>query len=216
MLDLKGKGKAPEEPPTAEPENPQLIRITSNGKITSWVAFALDFLEKHEDIPIVLHTLPAPPKPASQPTLDDALAPAKAAASRLSVVTSTIPRLISVVEIIKREYVKKLELQHLSTLTGLHQYNEMGTLEDLGLGSPEPQESEDARRSEAIAAALEGKTHLKLKHTPFMKITLSRTALVDLPTTTTYQPPLMRTLSKSAKARAKRRERKATDGVEVD
>ncbi|KAJ7269620.1 hypothetical protein C8J57DRAFT_1468637 [Mycena rebaudengoi] len=170
VLNRKGKGKTPEEPPTAKPENPQLIRIVSNGKTTAWIAFALDFLEVCS----------------------------RAAAPRVSVVTSTISRLISVVEIIKREYVKKLELQHSSTLTGLHRYNEMGTLEDLGLGSPESQESEDAR-PEAIAAALEGKTHLKMKDTPFMKITLSRTVLIPAASD--------ENLSKSAKARAKRREK---------
>ena len=47
--------------------------------------------------------------------------------------TTLIPRLVSVVEIIKREYVKKLDpaLAEKGCLAGLHQYNEVGALEDL-------------------------------------------------------------------------------------
>jgi hypothetical protein len=71
-----------------------------------------------------------------------------------------VPRLISVVEIIKREYMKKLELEHSSSLLGLHQYNEIGTLEELGIGAPDPglPQDADSLRSQAIVAALEGKT----------------------------------------------------------
>ena len=47
--------------------------------------------------------------------------------------TSTVSRLISVVEIIKREFLKTLETTRSTRLHGLHQYNEIGTLEDLGL-----------------------------------------------------------------------------------
>ncbi|KAJ6614606.1 hypothetical protein B0H10DRAFT_141954 [Mycena sp. CBHHK59/15] len=181
----KGKGKAPA---LDEPENPQMMRITSSGKMTAWVAFALDFLEKHEDIPIVLHTLPAPPKPAPDPASADAPPPRAASASNA---TSTIPRLISVVEIIKREYLKKLELAHSSTLSGLHQYNEVDTLEALGLGAPGegPELDAAARRSQEIAAALGGKTHLKTRQTPFMKITLSRVELTGLSSATCEYSP---------------------------
>ena len=47
--------------------------------------------------------------------------------------TTTVSRLISVVEVIKREYFKTLETTRSTRLHGLHQYNEIGTLEDLGL-----------------------------------------------------------------------------------
>ncbi|KAJ7185809.1 hypothetical protein C8R46DRAFT_1343002 [Mycena filopes] len=218
MADAKGKGKARQEPSTADPENPQLIRITNHGKMTTWVAFALDFLDNHESIPIVLHTLPAttpksPPPPPAETTAT-ATAPAPSNPPSFAQTASTVPRLISVVEIIKREYLKKLELAHSSALTGLYQYNEIGTLEALGLNAgPEPVQPEDAR-SEAIVAALQGKNHLKTRQTPFMKITLSRVELPDLASagTTSCQPPLGRKLSKSAKARAKRREKNEGGG----
>ncbi|KAJ7668011.1 hypothetical protein B0H17DRAFT_1088354 [Mycena rosella] len=203
MADAKGKGKAREEPPEDAPQNPQLLRITNHGKIKPWVAFALDFFEKHEDIPIVLHTLPAPPKTTSSPENLEGAGPVRPAKTRnpssISPTASTVPRLISVVEIIKREY-----------------YNEIGTLEALGLAVPEElAQDTESLRSQKIIAALNGKTHLKIKQTPFMKITLSRVELPDL-TTATYQPPAVRKLSKSAKARAKRKEKKATDSIDVD
>ncbi|KAJ6487727.1 hypothetical protein C8R45DRAFT_994135 [Mycena sanguinolenta] len=212
MVDAKGKEKAREGPQGEEPESPQLIRITNHGKITTWVAFALDFLDKHELIPIVLHTLPATPKPESPENVDGTGTERIANPPSLSNTASTVPRLISVVEIIKREYLKKLDLENSSTLLGLHQYNEIGTLEELGICAPNHEVPRDADtlRSQTIVAALEGKNHLKTKQTPYMKITLSRVELSGL-TAATYQPPTARKISKSAKARAKRREKKAMD-----
>ncbi|KAJ7634584.1 hypothetical protein FB45DRAFT_789813 [Roridomyces roridus] len=219
MADAKGKGKAREEPVPDSPDNPHLIRISNHGKITVWVAHALDFLDKHEDIPIVLHTLPAPSK-SDLPSENPDAAPTKPAnPPSFAHTASTVPRLISVVEIIKREYVKKLDLEHSSILTGLHQYNEIGTLEELGLVAPVADDQQDAetRRSQEIMAALQGKSQqvVKTKQTPFMKITLSRTKLTDLDGAT-YQAPLMRKISKSAKQRARRREKKTGEAMDVE
>lgn len=57
--------------------------------------------------------------------------------------TSTIPRLISVVEIVKREYLK-------GSMTGLHQFNQL-LFEDQ---CPVPVEGEN--RANALLLALEG------------------------------------------------------------
>lgn len=48
-----------------------------------------------------------------------------------------IPRLVSVVEIVKREYLKMLDsaLAEKGTLSGLHQYNELGELDVPSLSS---------------------------------------------------------------------------------
>jgi len=55
-------------------------------------------------------------------------------------------------------------------------------------------------------------SNVKIKKTVFMKVTLSRKELQHLVDRgATYQPPLVRTLSKSAKARARRKQRKATE-----
>jgi hypothetical protein len=50
--------------------------------------------------------------------------------SGLSASTTAIPRLITVVEIIKREYLAAMNAKQSPHLVGLFQYNEMGSLED--------------------------------------------------------------------------------------
>lgn len=71
-----------------------------------------------------------------------------------SLATTTIPRLISVVEIIKREYIKTLEVKHSPRLLGLHQYNEIGDLEAIGLGT---KTASPGDRANELMMALEGK-----------------------------------------------------------
>lgn len=132
------------------------IRITSHGKLKSWVSYALNFLsvsfnytphsfqfivlQKNEEIPLVFHSLP-PIDSSSH-------------ANKKSPATTTIPRLISTIEIIKREFVKSLEAKHSTRLIGLHQYNEIRCLEDI----PEyaKLDSEESR-TQSIVRALEGK-----------------------------------------------------------
>ena len=86
--------------------------------------------------------------------------------------TSMVSRLISVVEIIKREYLKILETTHSTRLHGLHQYNEIGTLEDLGLvvassnqiadAKEELESAREIERSQNIIEAISGKHLLVL------------------------------------------------------
>ncbi|KAJ3564798.1 hypothetical protein NP233_g8057 [Leucocoprinus birnbaumii] len=173
---------------------PKQLRITSNGKIKSFVSFALDFFKKCDSRPLVLHTLPRDPPGETKGDLNNA--------------TLVIPRLISVVEIIKREYIKALHDTHSTRLFGLHQYNQLGTLEDLGYGEAVENNSGDSRDKQ-IAAALEGKNFPKQKQTPYLQVTLSLEKIPELSKSATYQPPATRKLSKSAKARAKKREKKA-------
>ena len=70
---------------------------------------------------------------------------------------STIPRLVSVVEIIKREYLKTADakLAEAGLVSGLHQYNEITSLEAEGLVTAA--EDEEQGRLEAVARALQGK-----------------------------------------------------------
>jgi len=185
---------------------PHLIRITNHGKIQAWVAFALEFFKKNDGRPLVLHTLPA-----SKPTAKELPAPTAPGGEPTSHVsqgkcssTSTIPRLITVVEIIKREYLKTLKL---SKLSGLHQYNEIGYLEDL------QDNASGESRTNALVLALEGKNHLVQKQTPFMRVTLCQSTLPILADKgATYQQPAVRKLSKSAKKRIKKRMTDATAG----
>ncbi|KAF8056570.1 hypothetical protein FPV67DRAFT_1382302, partial [Lyophyllum atratum] len=122
------------------------IRITDSGKLRVWVAFSLSFLEANEDRPIVFHTLPLKPKTAQDinagDTAQDPAAPSrqKSSTSKANSATLAVPRLLSVVEIVKREFIKSLEAKHSPRLAGLHQYNEIGCLEDLETSAEEPEE----------------------------------------------------------------------------
>ncbi|KAG0708113.1 hypothetical protein DFH29DRAFT_520264 [Suillus ampliporus] len=125
------------------------IRITRQGKIRYWVKHGLDFFQNNPDKPLTLQTSPA------------------------NVTQSTIPRLISVVEILKREYLKTLDVSS-GQLTGLHQYNELQWEQRDEI----PAEGED--RAGTIARALEGKNHPKITLAPCMKVTLSTKALAEM------------------------------------
>ncbi|KAG1877711.1 hypothetical protein DFJ58DRAFT_3993 [Suillus subalutaceus] len=153
-----------------------LIRITRQGKIRYWVKHGLDFFQQNPDKPFTLHTSPA------------------------DVAQSTIPRLISVVEILKREYLKTLDVLP-GQLTGLHQYNELQWEQRGEIAA----EGED--RVSTIARALEGKKHTKLTLAPYMKVTLCRKALPGMHERkeVTYQTPQTRRLSKTTKARLKKK-----------
>ncbi|KAI3615549.1 hypothetical protein WG66_011756 [Moniliophthora roreri] len=182
------------------------IRITNGGKIKSWVTYALEYLENEENNSnhLILHTLPAASKSQTNSTSAE-----NATTKHLGNATSAIPRLVTVVEIIKREYIKLLEQKHSSRLTGLHQYNEFGSLEELGMCTSDANVNEEDQRAERLKMALEGKNYPKQKQTPYMKITLSHMELPELVEKgATYQSPLKRKLSKSARARAKKRQKK--------
>ncbi|KZT65868.1 hypothetical protein DAEQUDRAFT_675993 [Daedalea quercina L-15889] len=175
------------------------IRITNHGKIHTWVQFALDSLQKHPDIPLLFHTLPVPKGKDVEPNKK----------SRLHASMSTIPRLISVVEIVKREYLKSLDpsSSQAGKFSGVHQYNQIGECEqdeqDRSLGPEE-------ERRRAITLALSGKRHLRQHKVAYMKVTLSLRELPDLVSAgATYQQPEMRSLSKSARARLKRKLKKS-------
>ncbi|KAJ8589486.1 hypothetical protein M405DRAFT_791617, partial [Rhizopogon salebrosus TDB-379] len=154
------------------------ILVTRQGKIRHWVKHGLDFFENNPDKPLTLQTAAA------------------------DVAQSTIPRLISVVEIIKREYLKILDVSS-GQLTGLHQYNELLWEERSGI----PIEGED--RASGITRALEGKKYPKVSLAPSMKITLCRKALAGMheKKDVTYQTPQTRRLSKTAKARKRKAEK---------
>ncbi|KIK44400.1 hypothetical protein CY34DRAFT_802713 [Suillus luteus UH-Slu-Lm8-n1] len=163
-----------ESQPAAPPSDS--IRITRQGKIRHWVKHGLDFFQENSDQSLTIHTCPA------------------------DVAQSTIPRLISVVEILKREYLKTLDISA-GQLTGLHQYNEL-QWEQRG---EVPVVGED--RATTITIALEGKKHPKLTLAPYMKVTLCRKALAGMheKKDVTYQTPQMRRLSKTTKARLKKK-----------
>ncbi len=204
----------------------------------------------------MLHTLPAAKgKAPALPGEPGATEPAGEAAPAggekrgkwegLHTSLATIPRLVTVVEIIKREYLKTLDpaLAEAGSLSGLHQYNEIGDLEEAGY--VERAGDEEQERIEALALALQGRNQYvltifptsactdecvrsaKQKKIAFMRVTLCRKKIPELigrgatyafslfpPTTVSlfprdrHQEPAVRKLSKSARARLKKKGRK--------
>jgi hypothetical protein len=131
--------------------------------------------QENEEKALVLHTLPAPaeeakskknegaevatgdgnePQDAPQPPQEiDVAGQGK---SGFSASTTTIPRLISVVEIIKREYLVAMGAKRSPDLVGLYQYNEMGSLEDQVENEREGREESAGDRVKMITEALSG------------------------------------------------------------
>ena len=119
----------------------------------------------------MLHTLPAANKGGSiqsGKTTDDAGdndetqlendTATKEKKKGLSPSTTTIPRLITVAEIIKREYLLAMDAKRMPDLVGLYQYNEIGCIEkglENEVGEEKDEDAED--RMKMLAEALEGK-----------------------------------------------------------
>ncbi|KIY72337.1 hypothetical protein CYLTODRAFT_449891 [Cylindrobasidium torrendii FP15055 ss-10] len=156
------------------------IRITQHGKMKDWVGNALKHFETPNAPPLTFHTLSATPS---------------------QLCTNTTPRLISVVEIIKREYLSALKAKQSPRLEGLHQYNQVCILEETLTASTVG----DKPRNEQLVDALSG-SNPKHVQTPYMRITLSVNEIPQLKDNgATYQPPLRRKLTKSAKSRVRKR-----------
>ncbi|KAI6155340.1 hypothetical protein BKA82DRAFT_991732 [Pisolithus tinctorius] len=151
------------------------IRVTRHGKIRVWVKKALEFFQVNPETPLVLYSGPS-----------DASA-------------SAIPKLISVVEIIKRQYLE-------GHLVGLHQFNQLLFEER----SQVPVEGEN--RASALLLALEGSSHPKQKLAPYMKITLCTKSVPERHgERETYQTPNVRKLSKAAKAKMRQRAKRGAN-----
>lgn len=76
--------------------------------------------------------------------------------SGFSASTTAIPRLITVVEIIKREYSTVMKAKRSPQLVGLFQYNEIGSLEDQAENEKEEEEESAGDRMKIITEALAG------------------------------------------------------------
>ncbi|KAI9451080.1 hypothetical protein BJY52DRAFT_1206051 [Lactarius psammicola] len=200
------------------------MRITQGGKIRAWVDHALKFFEENEEKALVLHTLPAAHKCGSIKSgktgvrvdagdNDETNTAMKDKKTGLSPSTITIPRLITVAEIIKREYLITMDAKRVPDLVGLYQYNEMGCIENGVENEVDEEKDEGAEdRMKMLAEALAGK-NIKIEKTPYMRITLCRKELAGMKNrNTTAQAPLKRKLSKSARGRLRKRQAKAENG----
>ncbi|GAA6039187.1 hypothetical protein JCM8097_000460 [Rhodosporidiobolus ruineniae] len=154
------------------------VRITSQASLNSLVSFALGHLREPAAPPLVLHSLPfAAPASTSKhpqtstPAVSAAPAPAPAPPGEAQIKNSkkadasvaALPKLVSVVEILKREWLRvppspspssgslsagpaiPAEDEDASPRKGLHHYTLLTTLEALKLadGTPRPKASEE-------------------------------------------------------------------------
>jgi len=132
-------------------------------------------IKDHPEGQLTLHTLPAQPKPtkpgqavpAATVQEDEGSRPTKR--RKLAPSTDDLPRLISVVEIVKREF-RGFILKQKAGLgnppgTLLHQYNVLACLEG---EQPPPKGSSEGLSSEELLLALEGKnqfvSRLRIRH----------------------------------------------------
>ncbi|GAA5919905.1 hypothetical protein JCM1841_002106 [Sporobolomyces salmonicolor] len=174
--------------PSALRDQHQPLRVTTQAKMVNLIAFALSHIRAHEAIPLVLHCLPPAPSPSSAAGPSTSTQPDSAAAapaptptpkassssSASNKPTDALPKLVSVVEIIKREYASLLAASPDSTAAlsssadkgkgkevspdpaapspaphGLHQYTLLTTLEVLGLAGPSLKKQEDEEVEQA-------------------------------------------------------------------
>ncbi|BGP27725.1 hypothetical protein JCM10295v2_006700 [Rhodotorula toruloides] len=144
------------------------IRIASHTKITLVVQFALDYLRRNESESLILHCLPptsstsastsravpltstqvdshTSPAPDPTPPAANSKGKGKATESSSSTSVSPLPKLVSIAEIIKREWLD-VQLKPLAgegteqettemAREGLHQYTLLTTLEAIGVAS---------------------------------------------------------------------------------
>ncbi|WWD02775.1 hypothetical protein V865_000817 [Kwoniella europaea PYCC6329] len=173
--------KQPSKPIDINPNEPYKMRITSGGSISSYVDFAINFLNNNPHTPLVLHTLP-PPQPNQKNTEVEPSTTSKYSTTLLTC-TTTISRLISVVEIIKRSYIEQLRSSSndskaktkgkMRMSKGIWQYTESalyhppvpdpGTVSEEGI----------AGEMNGLERVLKGKLRPKMTHHPYLTITLS-------------------------------------------
>ncbi|CEL55343.1 hypothetical protein RSOLAG1IB_01353 [Rhizoctonia solani AG-1 IB] len=188
---------------TGDDTSPHSMRIASHGKISLLVDFALKFLKENPTRPLVLHTLPHKHEEEGTESSEPDSKKRKIGPS-----TTNVARLISVVEIIKREFKDG----------SLHQYNEIGCLNAPSSrpGGAEVPSEPGAERQAALQKAVEGKNYLPIQHTPYMKITLSRTVLPESQVpNTTYQLPVVKKQSRGVRKRSNRRTKRGNVSSEA-
>ncbi|KAF9517003.1 hypothetical protein BS47DRAFT_1390318 [Hydnum rufescens UP504] len=217
------EGQTHNEPPIVKEESPHLMRITTHGKLRAFVTFALKFLEARNNPtrPLVLHTLhPSKPQVSAVETLPVVSEAAETAEpdvnatpiaeetqteppkkrQKMDTATNTVPRLISVVEIIKREFLASARRRVMSAIP----------LVPWRANHPRGPDRGNEEDQVDLILALSGKNYLNLRRTPYLKVFLCRRELPPgFVVNATYQPPLEPPpKSRSAKARERKRRKK--------
>ncbi|WVQ67876.1 uncharacterized protein L199_006081 [Kwoniella botswanensis] len=223
--------KRPSKPIEINPDEPYKMRITSGGSISSFVDFAINFLNVNPHTPLVLHTLP-PPQP-NQKNTEAGPSTTNKYSTTLLTCTTNISRLISVVEIIKRSYIEQLRSSSNDSKTkgkgkmrmskGIWQYTESALYHP---PVPDPgTESEEAMGGEmnGLERVLKGKLRPKMTHHPYLTITLSTIPLgLEQKRNVTVQHTMVKAKNSKKKKKASKTshddEREEEEGtlIEVD
>ncbi|OCF60410.1 hypothetical protein L486_00043 [Kwoniella mangroviensis CBS 10435] len=216
----KSKGQAqsakqPSKPININPNEPYRMRITSGGSISSYVDFAINFLNDNPHTPLVLHTLPTP-----QPNQKNTEAGPSNSTSKYSTTlltcTTNVPRLISVAEIIKRSYIEQLRSSSdkdskekgkgkMRMSRGIWQYTE-SALYHPPIPDPET-ESEEVLSAEmnGLDRVLKGKLRPRMTHHPYLTITLSTIPLgLEQKSNVSVQYTLVKTKNEKKKKKKKK------------
>ncbi|KAI5481311.1 hypothetical protein MNV49_004933 [Pseudohyphozyma bogoriensis] len=181
------------------------LRVSAQAKLTQLISSALALLEK-DDTPILLHPF-AHARPAAPTTPAASTSTAPPPAKPLAVNASLLPKLISIVEIIKRSF----PTAPLSSSTSaappkgsptLHQYTLLTTLSSPPAAAGSTKSYEDVTK-DWISGGGGGTKRPKLKHEPVLLVVLSKTKLGGfVEKGWTHQPPAP--AKKSGNANGKR------------
>ncbi|WWC70398.1 uncharacterized protein I206_104348 [Kwoniella pini CBS 10737] len=161
-------------------EEPYRMRITSGGSISSYVEFAIRFLNDNPHTPLILHTLPLDSSKTNTNTSINSETESSSTNLKFNnflSCTTNIPRLISVIEIIKRNYINQIRncnnnssssssKDKIRISKGIWQYN----FSDLYY----PHINElNIIESNNLERVLNGNLRPKMIHHPYLAITLS-------------------------------------------
>ncbi|WVQ77224.1 hypothetical protein IAR50_006907 [Cryptococcus sp. DSM 104548] len=196
------------------------IRVTSAGKGGNYAQFGLQWLLDVPDVPIMYHTLPpSSSSSSSHPEGSSVSKPTPKAKDGLLPVTTTIPKLVTVVERVKREYIESLKAgrgekqdktgKGKGRDKGLWQYTETGNW------TPEPVVGEGEDAEAALRRVLGGASRPKMKHHPYMSIILSTKPLPEMEKVVPAQ--VVHVKSKKVRGKKKPRARgQADEGMDMD
>ncbi|WAR60551.1 hypothetical protein PtB15_9B490 [Puccinia triticina] len=202
-------GKPSTGMPTSYPSDVdfRLVHVSNKTKVSECVSLSLSLLEQEGDRrPLCLHTLPKPGTPVED--IEKTITRSKSNPDK-----NGVGRLISIVEILKRDFPgndrsirpskrQKVEPSELAQASSnqLHQYNEYGSLESLILersNSSDLSESDKraslmARQDKIVQEFLnEERKRPRQSHTPWLKIYLWKNkiqSLTNLPNVCYQQP----------------------------
>ncbi|KAG0666935.1 hypothetical protein C6P46_003645 [Rhodotorula mucilaginosa] len=189
------------------------LRVASHTDMTAAVKFSLENLATASKRPLVLHTLPPPPPPppssSSSPEPEPSTSAAQISSKQVETAVDAIPKLVSILEIIKREFPSCSGTSggaKPNDLPPLHQYTRLTTFETaldfqhLPFAEIQAEDRDlEAVRQELVQLEwLSGRAgkakRPRKRHSPCMLVVLSREPLSALAKSPhyTYQKPMPR------------------------